>query len=296
MSTAALPPFVVDAGSASVAVGSTLVGLSWAGLTHPGSLRATNQDCFRIRNGVFVVCDGMGGHRGGARASELAADAILVISRDGTAPDVRDVVTAVRRANDLVLADGNADPNLFGMGTTAVVLAAVDNGGRGALVAVNVGDSRIYLLADGALTQVSKDHSVVQELLDAGLISPVEAMTHRERHVVTRVLGSDPPPDVDAWILDPVPGSRYLLCSDGVHGEVDPGALDDLLRRQHPQDVVLGLADAAMRAGARDNITAVVVDVVSRRDEPDETFVDTMPRHALNVPDATQGVREVSGA
>lgn len=281
MSDANAPSAAVESDSATVTVGSSTLTLRWACTSHAGLVREVNEDAVLARPGLFVVCDGMGGHRGGQRASALAVADLGALPPADRAPGVRDVVAAFRTANDHVLVEGAGDPELKGMGTTAAVVALVDNGGRSAFVVANVGDSRIYALDVGALSQVSTDHSVIQELLDAGQITVNEISGHRDRHVVTRVIGSDPPPDVDVWLFEPAVGQRFLLCSDGVHGEIGDAQVDAALRIADTVEAVGALAVAALASGGRDNFSAVVVDVVGRIDDDSVIADDTMPRELL---------------
>lgn len=281
MSDADAPSAAVESDSATVTVGSSTLTLRWASTSHAGLVRDVNEDAVLARPGLFVVCDGMGGHRGGQRASGLAIADLGALPPADRAPGVRDVVAAFRTANDHVLVEGADNPELRGMGTTAAVVALVDNGGRSAFVVANVGDSRIYTLDDDTLSQVSTDHSVIQELLDAGQITMNEVAGHRDRHVVTRVLGSDPPPDVDVWLLEPAAGQRFLVCSDGVHGEIGDAQVGAALRIADTVEAVGALADAALASGGRDNFSAVVVDVVDRTDDQAALSDDTMPRELL---------------
>lgn len=289
--------------SSTVAAGGGSLELSWAAATHEGLVRESNQDAFRTSSGVFLVCDGMGGHRGGERASRAAADIVLRAWDADAPPDVQSVVDSVGLANTELLREADGDSSLAGMGTTLVGLGVVLQGGRPMLLAVNVGDSRLYVRASGTVRQVSHDHSVVQELIDAGQITPEESRTHVERHVVTRVLGSDPWPEPDVWLLAPTPGTRYLLCTDGVHGELTADDLTAALAQPQPSDAVASLVAAALTAGGRDNLTAVVVDVgevllgnlepldddttprselpeVSSNGVPDEDVVESVPGFA----------------
>ena len=281
MSDKAAPNVAVKSGSATVAMGGSRLSLAWAWISHTGLVREVNEDAVLAMAGVFAVCDGMGGHRGGKRASSVAIDDLRVLAPVSRAPAVRDVVAAIREANDHVLVEGAGNPDLRGMGTTAAVVALVDNGGRSAFVVANVGDSRIYVLENDTLSQVSTDHSVIQELLDAGQITMNEVAGHRDRHVVTRVLGSDPPPDVDVWLYEPAVGQRFLVCSDGVHGEIGEAQVGAALRIADTVEAVGALAEAALASGGRDNFSAVVVDVVERTDDQTALSDDTMPRELL---------------
>jgi protein phosphatase len=271
--------FAVDAAQIHLPIGSHLLHLAWAGVTHQGSVRPTNQDAYRVEAGAFVVCDGMGGHLGGERASRIVAGLVADVWADGRPPSVATTAAVLDQANATLLDESGTDPSVAGMGTTVVCLVVADHGGTPVLAAFNIGDSRLYRKEGRDLRQVSHDHSVVQELLDAGEISPEAALTHRDRHVVTRVVGSDPVPEPDFWLFPTGAGTRYLLCTDGVHGELSDGGLAHALDRVTPSEVVEELAEAVIAAGARDNFTALVIDVVGGMS--DDVGDDTTPRSVL---------------
>ncbi len=161
-------------------------------------------------------------------------------------------------------------------GTTVAGVAAAPQDGDPYWLVFNVGDSRVYRLADGALEQVSVDHSVVQELRDAGRLAPHEAERHPERHVITRAVGTGPLPEADFWLLPAGPADRILLCSDGLTQELDDDAIRYLLMEQpDPQSAAEILVRAAVEAGGRDNVTVVVVDAGEGRATPvDEATIE----------------------
>ena len=169
---------------------------------------------------VFAVADGMGGHAAGEVASRIVVDALdALVEQPPSSPD--DVADLLRDANRRIL-DSQADsPEQRGMGTTVAGLTVVDAGGREHWVVFNIGDSRVYRLADNRMSLVTRDHSEVRELMDAGLIDANEAARHPLRNVITRSLGSDPAPSPDVWVLPPTPGERFVICSDGLSGELD---------------------------------------------------------------------------
>ena len=177
------------------------------------------------------------------------------------------LVAAVEQANRAVWDRALSDPALRGMGTTLVAMALVDVDGEERLSIVNVGDSRIYLLRQGELEQLTTDHSLVQELVDTGELSEAEAEIHPQRNVLTRALGVDPSVAVDDLEVLPVKGDRYLLCSDGLPREVSDAQMASTLRRlSNPNDVARELVALARAHGGSDNITVVVVDVVDDDD------------------------------
>lgn len=241
--------------------------------TNTGRVRSNNQDSYLLAPelGLWVVADGMGGAQGGEVASKLAIETL----RDAYAEPTADALTAaMAEANRRIHARATA-PELRGMGTTAVAIALVpeepdpdqpDTGVEPAhfLLVINVGDSRAYLFRDGELTQITEDHSVVAELVRDGRITEQEAEAHPQRNVITRVLGVYPQVKADLWPVDPVRGDRYLLCSDGLFNEVGDGQMAAVLRRlADPSDAADELVRLANEAGGRDNITAVVLDVLA---------------------------------
>src|SRR5690606_9558893 len=173
------------------------------------------------------------------------------------------LVDAVQAANDAVIERADDDPSLRGMGTTMVALASVVADGEERIAIVNVGDSRCYLFEDDQLRRITKDHSVVQTLVDNGQITAVEAERHPQRNVLTRALGIDARVMADSWELLPFRGDRYLLCSDGLFNEVSESDIAEVLRvRTDPNEAAAELVRMANEGGGRDNISVVIVDVV----------------------------------
>lgn len=247
-----------------------MITLRVAGRTDTGHVRSANQDSFLVLDGrVYAVADGMGGHRGG----EVASSAIVDTLRDRLATaalplDADDVERAIGAANDAILHKADADPELAGMGSTLVMLsvsAAAD--GSDLLVIHNIGDSRAYRLRAGELDALSDDHSVVGEMVRSGRLTPEEARVHRSRSVLTRAMGMDHDLDVDRVDVTPSAGDRYLLCSDGLHGEITDAEIASALRRFDDAGAAADeLVRLALHAGGRDNVTVIVVDVVGDGD------------------------------
>ncbi len=230
-----------------------------AALTHPGRKRTTNQDAIGEKvwahSGVFVVADGMGGHRTGELASKLAVKNILdVLSETEASPNL--VIEAFEEANDAIYSAGQR-PESRGMGTTATALALSL---PYALIA-HVGDSRAYLLRDGVFSQLTQDHSWVAERMRQGLLTPSEARNHRWRNVITNALGSFPEARVDLIGLKVRPGDRYLICSDGLSGVLEDQVLQEVLEDASPQEAVERLVKLANEWGGPDNISVIVVAV-----------------------------------
>ncbi|MBW3580075.1 MAG: Stp1/IreP family PP2C-type Ser/Thr phosphatase [Actinobacteria bacterium] len=236
--------------------------------TDTGKVRANNQDAVLVAEPVFAVADGMGGHAAGEIASEVAVESL----QQGRATSRQEVVEAVQRANRAVWERAEAEPELRGMGTTLCVVALVPGAGPDGdrVVVANVGDSRVYQLHDGDLDQITDDHSLVEDLVREGRLSPGEARTHPQRNILTRVLGNEPDVEVDSWEIIPRRADRYVLCSDGLFNEVDDDRIAAVLRRlADPEEAARELVALANQGGGRDNVSVVVVDVVDDDDVPD---------------------------
>jgi protein phosphatase len=234
-----------------------------AGVTDVGRIRDGNEDDFLVdaRTSLVAVADGMGGHRAGEVASATALEALRAAVASGQ--PLRD---AMAGANDAVLEKSGADQDLQGMGTTltAGTLAA----GRNLLVG-HVGDSRAYLVRDGKLTQITNDHSLVEEMVREGELTPEQAEVHPQRSIITRALGIDPAVEVDVYPVELRPGDRILLCSDGLTTMVRPDEIARILARESdPERAAQALVDAANAAGGEDNVTALVVDAVEDDSAP----------------------------
>jgi serine/threonine protein phosphatase PrpC len=245
------------------------VELHHGAATDVGLVRTANEDSFLAAPPVFVVADGMGGHESGDVASAIVVEEFGRLADEGY--DARrgaEVVAAtLGTCQDRIAELGDEHrkhgSRRFHAGTTAVVALLVEDHEGPKWLLANLGDSRVYRYADGVLEQVSVDHSLVQELVDAGTITADEAAIHPERHVITRALGGPDRAEADYFLL-PLPSvERLLLCSDGVTGMIGDDVLAEILgRAADPRDAADDLVAAAVRAGGRDNATAVVVDVV----------------------------------
>lgn len=229
--------------------------------TDVGRVRSANEDASIATPEVLAVADGMGGHRGGEVASRTALE-VLPISF--TEPSLESLRDAALVANEVVWRRATEDPQLRGMGTTLVAIAPVlENDGRQTIAWVSIGDSRLYLLRDGELEQLSEDHSLVEEMVRDGRLSADEARGHPQRNILTRALGIDQQPTVDAGSVDPYEGDRFLLCSDGLFNEVEESRIAATLRRlEDPDDAARELVRLAVESGGRDNVTVVIADVL----------------------------------
>lgn len=231
--------------------------LAWGARSDVGLVRGHNEDAFLVQAPVFAVCDGMGGHAAGEVASHIAVKTI-----GEQAPDHADEIllgAAVEAANEAVLEGSLSGIGKPGMGCTATSVLIENN-----LMAVaHVGDSRVYLLHNGTLVRITRDHSYVEELVDAGEITADEARVHPSRSIITRALGSDPDMYADHFTLDVSTGDRIILCSDGLSSMVPDKDIEELaVSNVTPQAAADTLVSAALTAGGHDNVTVVVVDVV----------------------------------
>ncbi|MGQ0520340.1 MAG: Stp1/IreP family PP2C-type Ser/Thr phosphatase [Actinomycetota bacterium] len=230
--------------------------------TDVGKVRRNNQDNFLVDEPLFAVADGMGGAAGGEEASQTAVAALK--SAFEAHPTAAGLADGVRNANRAVWEKARLRPDLRGMGTTMTAVALVEHGDEGEVLAIaNVGDSRVYLLRDGELSQVTDDHSVPEELRRAGRLTPEEAARHPQRNVLTRALGIEPEVEVDCFPIIPYRGDRLVLASDGLFNEVDHDGIASVARRQRdPEAAAAELVRMARDGGGSDNITVVVVDVL----------------------------------
>lgn len=245
--------------------------LRWAARTDTGRVRNQNEDSVHADGTVFVVADGMGGHLAGEVASAIAVATIVEACAGGISSGEA-LADAVRDANRRVIAESSDDPSREGMGTTVVAAARVTVGDDSTLALVNVGDSRAYRFDGVALHQLSKDHSLVQELVDDGLITPGDARHHPRRNIVTRALGIDPDVEIDLWQVPLTGADRLLLCSDGLVDEVDEDLIADVLAaEQDPERAADRLIELANAHGGRDNISMVLVQMAQASDISDPT-------------------------
>jgi len=223
-----------------------------------GLVRSMNEDAGYAGQRLIAVADGMGGHAAGEVASAATIAALTQLDTGSAADTEQAMRQAVEQANTTLREFAAADSELHGMGTT-VTAAMIDDG---AFVLVHVGDSRAYLLRDGVLRQLTRDHTFVQQLVDDGQLLPEEMSAHPQRSVITRALDGRQRLDVDVAREDIRPGDRYLLCSDGLSGVVTDETMTRALAAGTPDDAVDSLVSLALRAGGPDNITCVVADVV----------------------------------
>jgi len=224
-----------------------------AAATDVGLVREGNEDSYLTEGPLFAVADGMGGHRGGEVASQLAVETLEKLFKEGAG----DLPDQVQEANRVVFERSVLDRKVAGMGTT--LTAALVEGDRVRLA--HVGDSRAYLLRDGQLRLLTEDHTLVHRMVSEGEISKEEAETHPQRSVLTRALGVDTVVDVDDDSLQVRPGDRLLLCTDGLTSMVSEDEIEDVLRTvPDPQEAAQRLVRMANEAGGVDNTTVVILD------------------------------------
>jgi serine/threonine protein phosphatase PrpC len=230
--------------------------------TDVGRVRQINEDRYLADERLFAVADGVGGHQAGEVASQTSVETLLRTFTEGE-HTTEGLITAAEAANQAVWQLAQASREKRGMGTTLTALALVSEGGDEQLALINVGDSRAYLLQQGELIQLTEDHSLVEELVRDGKLTPAEAQVHPQRSIITRALGMEPQIEVDSWEIIPYTGDRILLCSDGLTNELSDERIASTLRQlADPQEAAHDLVRQARAAGGSDNITVVIVDVV----------------------------------
>jgi len=235
-----------------------------AALTDRGRKRPSNEDAFgySVEDGVYVVCDGMGGAAAGEIASSIAVDEVLRLlsARDRQAPLPTVAEEVIGAANHAIFSRSQRNQNLSGMGTTLVALVVEEN----RVWAINVGDSRCYRLRGGRLEQLTLDHSLVEEQVRIGRMSRAEALRSPLRNMITRALGTQTHVTPDCFRFDAEPGDLFLLCSDGLTRELSDTQIQSILAVNLPlADRCTRLVEAAKKAGGHDNITAILIQAVA---------------------------------
>jgi serine/threonine protein phosphatase PrpC len=233
-----------------------------AAVSDRGRKRPSNEDAygFSIEAGVYLVCDGMGGAAAGEVASTIAVDEVLRLltnRNDAKDPQLPDAAqSAICEANEAIFTRAQRNHRLNGMGTTLVALATREQ----RVWVLNVGDSRCYRLRKGNLEQLSRDHSLVEEQVRLGRMTPREALHSPLKNVITRALGTQSHVTPDVFEFEAEPGDLFLLCSDGLTRELPDSVIQDLLSRELPLEAQsTQLVEAAKKAGGHDNITCLLV-------------------------------------
>lgn len=226
---------------------------SFGSRTDIGCVREQNEDSLIVQPPLFVVADGMGGHAAGEVASEIAVKTISECAPDHA--DAEELGAAVEQANRDIINAALAGEGREGMGTTCTAAMLEAN----KLVIAQVGDSRAYLLHNGELTQLTRDHSLMANMIEAGQITPEEARVHPNRSVITRALGNDPTTTADLYEINVEDGDRLLLCSDGLSSMVEDSRIEEVMNRiADPQRCASALVNEAISEGGLDNVTVIV--------------------------------------
>lgn len=237
-------------------------------MTDIGLIREINQDYLYVSEdpvgnlpNLFIVADGMGGHKAGEYASRLAVESIVgQVSESSKENPIEILDRAVCEANKLLLEYADSDSEMKGMGTTVVVATLFDRH----LIVGNVGDSRLYVVSDAKATQITEDHSLVQEMVRMGQLDAEAAREHPDRNIITRALGAEPILEADFFEWDLNPGDKILLCTDGLHSMITTKEIFDVLHNgKILEKRVEQLVNLANKNGGKDNITVIVI-------EPDE--------------------------
>ncbi|TFD46343.1 serine/threonine-protein phosphatase [Cryobacterium frigoriphilum] len=256
------------------------IQVSVGAATDAGRRRPSNEDAFLASGSLYLVADGMGGHAAGEIASATVIDAFTALAAkpSATLDELRAcVASATTRVQSLPEGAG------AGAGTTLSGVALAELDGNAYWLLLNLGDSRTYRMAGGILEQISVDHSVVQELVSSGELTPAQAAVHKQRNVITRAIGAGSVGEPDYWMLPAAPGDRILVCSDGLTGELDDERIGEVLAAEsEPQAAATRLVHEALLQGGRDNVTTVVVDALSTIGlAGDETLPGGSPANSL---------------
>jgi protein phosphatase len=232
----------------------------YAAATDTGLVRQTNQDALFADGSLAIIADGMGGHAAGEVAAAISIDLIRNHFREH--PTVEGFIEAIQEANVAVVTDAKENPEHFGMGTTIIAVGLTyDLSGVVSPTLVHVGDSRAYQLRDGALRQLSEDHSVAEEWVRMGRLTPEEAAVHPRRHQLTRGVGVEDTISIDVTSIHAIAGDRILLCSDGLSNELDADTLARLSSAPTGLEfAVESLVSAAKAAGGHDNISVILLE------------------------------------
>jgi protein phosphatase len=235
-------------------------------LTDIGRVRESNQDYVYTSESpvgnlpnLFIVADGMGGHNGGDFASQYAVEQIVKYIREAPMTSPVDLIRgALTKANAGLMAQAKNDERLAGMGTTTVIATVIDE----SMYLANIGDSRLYLVREEQLTQVTRDHSLVQEMVRMGEMAASEAKSHPDKNIITRAVGAFEELEIDFFELQLQPGDMILMCTDGLSNMVDDAGILHIIQ-EYPNvtERVQHLIEAANRSGGKDNITVAMIEI-----------------------------------
>ena len=225
------------------------------GVSKTGLVRQRNEDRFYAKGPLLIVADGMGGYTGGEYASTMVVDTIVDVIEKADIITVDVLREAILEANRMVFEKSQSYKELEGMGTTAVVAYVKED----TLLWAHVGDSRLYIYGDSQLRRMTNDHSMVQELVNAGTITEAEVIHHPKRNMLTRAIGVYDTVEVDTGMVEVHEGERILLCSDGLSGYIEESRIEEILSEESSESRVLeDLVQLVYDAGARDNVTIIV--------------------------------------
>ncbi len=230
-------------------------GLKVSWRTDTGKIRKSNQDAVILADGLFGIADGMGGHNGGETASRGLRDG-LVRELQGKPASMQALEEAVRKVNLELWEQQEADASLTGMGTT---LTAIWMAERDMLIA-QVGDSRAYLLRNGEMKQMTEDHSMVADMVRRGILTEDQAACHPMRNYITRAIGTEDTIEIDGYTVRRQQGDRWLICSDGLYGQMPKTMLNTLSAIEDPEEAADALLNEALTNGGRDNISLILID------------------------------------
>ncbi len=225
------------------------------GISKTGLVRQRNEDRFYAQGPLLIVADGMGGYTGGEYASTMVVDTIVEVVNEATEMSTDVLQNAILQANRIVYEKSQSYKELEGMGTTAVVAYVQED----TLYWAHVGDSRLYLYGQEGLHRMTKDHSMVQQLVEAGTITEDEVIHHPKRNMLTRAIGVYETVEVDTGIVEVHQNDRILLCSDGLSGYIEESKIEQVLSEENNESRALeDLVHLVYDAGARDNVTIVL--------------------------------------
>lgn len=238
-----------------------------SGNTHKGMVRQSNEDAYGIYSdlSLYIVADGLGGHAGGEVASRIAVEAIreCIASTDNASLKIRDsVITAIKKANIKIISESGKKQNLHGMGTTVAVVMKGDD----TAIVAHLGDSRVYLVRENVITRLTKDHTVVDEYVRLGLLSPQDALYHPSKHMLSRALGTSGDVDADITEIQFQAGDTLILCTDGLTNMVSDNEISDVILELNPspEKITDKLIALANKNGGIDNITVIAICAVDQ--------------------------------
>ena len=225
------------------------------GISKTGLVRQRNEDRFYAQGPLLIVADGMGGYTGGEYASTMVVDTIAEVVNEATEMSTEVLENAILQANRMVYEKSQSYKELEGMGTTAVVAYVQED----ILYWAHVGDSRLYIYGSEGLLRMTKDHSMVQQLVEAGTITEEEVIHHPKRNMLTRAIGVYETVEVDTGVVEVHQNDRILLCSDGLSGYIEESKIELVLSEENNESRALeDLVHLVYDAGARDNVTIVL--------------------------------------